>query len=435
MEFKTVSFLDLLDNIVDNRGKTCPSSDDGLALIATNCIKNDSLTPVFEKIRYVSKNTYENWFRAHPLPDDIIFVCKGSPGRVAWTPDPVNFCIAQDMVAIRAKQEIIYPKFLFALLRSNKVQAQIANMHVGTLIPHFKKGDFSKLNLKIPVNYEYQKFIGDWYYMLSKKIELNKKINQTLESIAQTIFKSWFVDFDPVHAKANAQSIKEYDAIAKELGISREILDLFPSEFEESEHGLIPKGWFYTTLEADFNIVMGQSPSGSTYNEEKNGVPFFQGNADFGFRFPSNRVYCTEPKRFAKARQTLISVRAPVGAINMAYEDCSIGRGLCAVSYKKNSDSYTYYSMLNLKSYLKNFEDNGTVFGSINKKSFNDIPYLKPDVTIITAFEKIIENIDHMIFLNSSNENTTKKLRDLLLPKLLSGEIDVSNLYWEAEHD
>src|SRR5438105_2254376 len=96
-----VSFTKLISAIVDNRGRTCPTAAAGTPLIATNCVKNDGLYPVYEKVRYVDDGTYAAWFRAHPEPGDILFVCKGSPGNVAMVPDPVDFCIAQDMVAVR----------------------------------------------------------------------------------------------------------------------------------------------------------------------------------------------------------------------------------------------------------------------------------------------------------------------------------------------
>ena len=169
MRFRSISFRDLLAEIIDNRGRTCPVEENGIPLIATNCIKNETLYPSFNKVRYVSQETYNYWFRGHPNPGDIIFVLKGSPGRVNWVPDPVGFCIAQDMVAIRANQNIILPKYLFALLRSRKVQLQIGNMHVGSLIPHFKKGDFEKLILSIPEDLTIQRKIGDIYFDFSKK--------------------------------------------------------------------------------------------------------------------------------------------------------------------------------------------------------------------------------------------------------------------------
>jgi type I restriction enzyme S subunit len=139
-----VPLPNLLSFIVDNRGKSVPTADAGIPLIATNCIKNDELYPVFEKVRYLTKETYDSWFRAHPKPGDIIFVNKGTPGRVCLVPDPVNFCIAQDMMAFRVNEEKIYNRYLFAVLRSPQFQAQISNFHVGTMIPHFKKGDLDK---------------------------------------------------------------------------------------------------------------------------------------------------------------------------------------------------------------------------------------------------------------------------------------------------
>jgi type I restriction enzyme S subunit len=168
-------FTDLLVAIVDNRGRTCPTSSQGIPLIATNCVKNGALYPTYEKARWVDSETYETWFRGHPEPGDILFVCKGSPGTVALVPDPVDFCIAQDMVAVRADPDRVYPPFLFAALRSPQVQAQIAGMHVGTLIPHFKKGDFGELRIPLP-DHQAQLFIGDLYIEMSQKIEANRRL-------------------------------------------------------------------------------------------------------------------------------------------------------------------------------------------------------------------------------------------------------------------
>jgi len=193
MKVEKIPFADLLCNVVDNRGKSCPTTDTGIPLIATNCIRNELLYPTYEKARFISQEIYATWFRGHPKPGDIIFVNKATPGRVCLVPDPVDFCIAQDMVAIRADEKKVHPKFLLALLRSPAVQARIEQMHVGTLIPHFKKGDFDKLLLSIPER-EVQEFIGDLYFEFSSKIDFNRRMNETLEALAQTIFKSWFVE-------------------------------------------------------------------------------------------------------------------------------------------------------------------------------------------------------------------------------------------------
>ena len=394
MSFKRVSFASLREKIIDNRGKTCPTSEFGIPLIATNCIKNENLYPKFEKVRFISNETYKTWFRGHPLPGDIIFVTKGSPGQTVWVDDPVNFCIAQDMVSLRANKEKIYPKYLFALLRSPKVQHGIENMHVGTLIPHFKKGDFGRLFLDIHEDIDVQKRVGDFYFMLCKKIDLNLQMNKTLESIAQAIFKEWFIDFR------------------------------FPGFDGELVDGL-PRGWRKGKLGEDFGLTMGQSPPGESYNEDGDGMLFFQGRTDFDFRFPKPRMFTTAPKRLAKKNDTLVSVRAPVGDINMAFEDCCIGRGLSSVRHNTNAFSYTYYMMKHLENIFKGYEGEGTVFGSINKSSFEGLTVIIPSHNIISQFEKIVNPIDYKIQNNALQILTLTSIRDRLLPKLMSGKIRV----------
>lgn len=189
----SVPFGSLLAKIIDNRGKTCPTSEDGIPLIATNCIKNEHLYPVYEKVRYVSQEIYDTWFRGHPEPGDLIFVLKGTPGRVNWVNDPVDFCIAQDMVALRVDESKVDPKYLFAVLRSSQIQQEIEGLHVGSLIPHFKKSDFDDLQIPL-VEQKLQKYIGDTYFNLSLKIDLLHRQNKTLEAMAETLFRQWFIE-------------------------------------------------------------------------------------------------------------------------------------------------------------------------------------------------------------------------------------------------
>ena len=174
-----VPITELLSFIVDNRGKTVPTASCGHKLIATNCVTNNTLFPVYEKIRYISDETYNTWFRSHPLPGDILFVNKGTPGRVCMVPDSVDFCIAQDMIALRADSKKIYKKYLFAVLRSREIQQQIYNTNVGDVIPHFKKQFLDQLLIPVP-EWSIQKEIGDLYYTISLEAEYNKKINDNL---------------------------------------------------------------------------------------------------------------------------------------------------------------------------------------------------------------------------------------------------------------
>lgn len=179
-DYRSLPLPDVLSFIVDNRGKTVPIDENGThVLIATNCIRNENLFPSYEKIRKLNDATYQNWFRAHPLPGDILFVNKGTPGRVCLVPDPVDFCIAQDMMAFRVNPELVYNKYLFAVLRSSRIQGQISSTTVGDVIPHFKKQQLKEIQIPIPPM-KIQKVIGDYYYSLSEKIVLNEKINGNL---------------------------------------------------------------------------------------------------------------------------------------------------------------------------------------------------------------------------------------------------------------
>ena len=238
-------------------------------------------------------------------------------------------------------------------------------------------------------------------------------MNETLEWMALAIFKDWFVDFGPTRAKAEG----------REPYLAPQLWDLFPDGLSYED---IPGGWRDGTIGDCFYLTMGQSPPGSTYNENGMGLPFFQGRTDFGFRYPENRRFCTQPTRIAERDDTLVSVRAPVGDINMAWEKCCAGRGIAALRHKSGSRSFTYYSVRELQQQLRQYEHTGTVFGAINKKQFMALSTLEPRPEVILVFETLVEPLDERIRKNVSENRTLEQTRDLLLPKLMSGEIRLS---------
>ena len=178
-------------------------------------------------------------------------------------------------------------------------------------------------------------------------------------------------------------------------------------------------------------ITMGLSPDGSSYNKKQLGIIFFQGRAEFGGRFPKIRLYTSQPKRIAIRNDILMSVRAPVGDINIAHHDCCIGRGHASIRSKYNHQSFLFYTMLNLKKYLDRFNSEGTVFGAISKEALNTIPIDIPSEGKIKHFEQIASPIDTYILNNYKEICCLESLRDTLLPKLMSGEIDVSKIELE----
>jgi type I restriction enzyme S subunit len=190
----------------------------------------------------------------------------------------------------------------------------------------------------------------------------------------------------------------------------------------------MPDGWREGFLGDITNITMGQSPNGSSYNEDGVGTIFYQGRAEFGSRFPTRRLFTTEPKRMADKGDVLMSVRAPVGDLNIASEPCCVGRGLAAIQSNNDTQSFILYTMFFLKQHLDIFNGEGTVFGSINKNDMVNLPVLIPSDEVIRQFEELVHPMDIAIEMNYLENCNLKVLRDTLLPRLMSGELSVSDI-------
>ncbi len=181
-----------------------------------------------------------------------------------------------------------------------------------------------------------------------------------------------------------------------------------------------------SNLKTIATITMGQSPSGSSYNENENGRVFYQGRADFDTRFPRRRLFTTEPKRMAQENDVLISVRAPVGDLNIANEECCIGRGLATVHSKYQS--FIYYLLRAQTVKLNSYNGDGTVFGSINKQALNNLAIYLPSENTIREINDLLTPIDLLIRKNDDQVRQLEQARDTLLPKLMSGEMDISKV-------
>ncbi len=380
----------------------------------------------FSDITYLSREKYEESPEIQLRPTDVLLVQRGNGiGQVGYFDGSIPEATINPTLIILSNF-IGDPRFLFYYLVSPQGQSNILSRASGSSIPALYQKSLKSLKYPSPPPEE-QRAIAHILGSLDDKIELNRRMNATLEAMARAIFQSWFVDFDPVHAKARGEQPSGMDA---------DTAALFPDSFEESEVGMIPAGWRVGTVGDEFDITMGQSPPGSTYNEEGEGLPFYQGRSDFGFRYPSRHIYCTEPKRLAEKDDTLVSVRAPVGDINMALEECCIGRGVAAIRHKSGNQSYTYYAMDSLSVQFEKFEAEGTVFGSISGENFRNMQFLTPPLDIVSCFENLIYPIDQLIEINEIQTLTLAGLRDALLPRLISGELRVPDLdNWHSSLD
>lgn len=291
------------------------------------------------------------------------------------------------------------PHFVYFLLQGLKLD----KYNSGSAVPSLNRNIIHPIEVKIPP-LPVQQQIAQILSSLDDKIELLREENKTLEAIAQTLFKRWFVDFE--FPDENGSPYKSSGG-----------------KMLESELCIIPERWRVGKIGDEFKITMGQSPSGRSYNNAGVGAVFFQGRTDFQERFPSTRLYTTEPTRYAQKNDVLVSVRAPVGDINVANVECCIGRGLAAVNSVHKS--YCLYKLKNQHYSFSNFESEGTVFGSMTKDGFNNIKVVIPPIDTIDDFETAVNPIDMKIFNNYVMIKSTSKLRDLLLAKFMRGEIEI----------
>jgi type I restriction enzyme S subunit len=339
-------------------------------------------------IKYPFFDTYTSLSKKIAETGDVIMSVRAPVGDVNIT--PMKICIGRGLCSLRHKEN--EQEYLYYLMRN--YSRTLIKRESGTVFGSVNHADIANLEINLPP-LPIQRRIAAILSCLDDKIELNNRINKNLETQAQTIFKNWFVDFEPFKN----------------------------GEFVKSELGLIPKGWKVGTFSEICTIIMGQSPEGSSYNEVGDGTVFYQGRAEFGWRYPSNRLYTTQPKRMAKKGNVLLSVRAPVGDINVANEDCCIGRGLAAINCKYTS--FILYLMQSLKPRLENYNGEGTVFGCINKDDLHGIKIIIPSAEIVAKYENICVIIDSVIFNNSHQSRNLAVIRDTLLPKLMNGEIEV----------
>ena len=345
------------------------------------------ITPEYE---YVDDETQSTISRYIVNTDDVIISIVGTIGLVAKIGKSLDKANLTENCAKIVNIHGLDRDFLYYYLLSEDGQNAIKAATVGAVQAKLPLKNI--LALPVPdLPLDEQKAIADTLTALDDKIANNTKINHHLEQMAQTIFKSWFVDFEPFG-------------------------------------GEMPGDWREGTLSEIANITMGQSPDGSSYNEDGIGTVFYQGRAEFGSRFPTRRLFTTQPRRMAEKGDVLVSVRAPVGDLNIAFESCCLGRGLAGIQSNNTCQSFILYTMFALKQQLDMFNGEGTVFGSINKNDMANLPVLIPTDDVLHKFEELVNPMDTAIEANYAESSNLQTTRDFLLPRLMSGELSVRDI-------
>lgn len=332
---------------------------------------------------------------------DVLLTHKGTVGSAALAPNVPDYLMLTPQVTYyRTASDQLLPAYLAYAFREPGFQQQMISESAQSTRPYIGIQAQRRLRVRY-VDIKNQHRIVSILSAYDDLIDNNTRRIEILEEMARRLYEEWFVQFRfPGHERV---------------------------EFKESELGLIPQGWAVTELEEVVHLTMGQSPSSEFYNEVGEGLPFHQGVTGFGDYFPSNKSYCTIEARVANEGDILFSVRAPVGRINVAKEKIVIGRGVSALRSKTD---HQIFLLSQLRCIFKEEDSmgNGAIFKAVTKKDMQSIKLLQPSAEVIGRFELIAAPLWRLIRILSDKNTNLSKQRDLLLPKLISGEIDVSDI-------
>ena len=448
---------DCMDAIIDYRGKTPKKVDNGIPLITAKIIKNGRIQEVNE---FIAINDYDDWMvRALPLEGDVVLTTEAPLGEVAQL-DARKVALAQRVITLRGKKGILENDYLLYLLQSSFVQNQLDGRASGSTVTGIKQSELREIILRLPP-VSLQKSISHQLKCLDKKIDLNNKINKTLEQMSQTLFKSWFVDFDPVidNALDAGNPIPEALQTRTELRqkvrnsadfkpLPAEIRSLFPSEFEETEVGYLPAKWIYSGLSKLIDIKHGFAFKGEYFSETKtNQILLTPGNVRIGggFKFDKLKYYKGEiPKDYifgvddifvsmtdlSKECDSLgYAARVPSREDTQFLHNQRLGRVILG-KHPSSVKEFIYQVLIS-----QNYRN--TVLGSVTgttvkhtspSKILSHVISHSENGEVERKFDSICSNISLAISRNNENNRILLKLRDTLLPKLISGELTLEDL-------
>lgn len=369
--------------------------------------------------------------------------------------DSEEVCFESHLIRCRLNKEIANPLFFYYFFLSYAGKTAVdAIIEQGAGASGIRGSDLSKLPVP-DIDKTVQDNLAKILDAIDQKIEINTQANQTLEQIAQVIFKSWFVDFDPVKAKIAAleaggtQDAAELAAMCVISGKDEaqlaqlKIQDadayqqlaqtaaLFPAAMQEGELGEIPEGWGVCKFQEFAYVIMGQSPAGDTYNTEANGMPLINGPVEFDIYYPKKSKWTTSPTKLAAKGDLVVCVRGSTTGRFVKSDDVyCLGRGVCAVRGKQYQSFVDLIFKYNIEQLLQ--LATGSTFPNWSAPTLNSFLVISPDAQILNIFEGYVKALVSKLENNVENSSFLSQLRDSLLPKLLSGEIDLCDIQSEV---
>ena len=360
--------------------------------------------------------------RSKLFKNDLVLTYTGTIGEVALITEDDRFHLAPNVAVVRPSG--VNPYYLYCYMRSRDFKREFETFSVGSTQKTVPMKNIRQVEIPL-LPEKTQIEIGRIISLFDDKIELNQKMNQTLEEIARAIFKSWFVDFDPVRAKAEGRP----------TGLPPEISDLFPDELVDSEIGEIPKGWEVKTIADLADCVGGATPSTKKPEFWENGHHTWTSPKDLS---DSKSIHLLKTDRkitdaglrkissgLLPVGTVLLSSRAPVGYLALTTEPTAINQGYIAL--KPQSRISNFFLLHWCESNLDEIKNraSGTTFAEISKAAFRPIPAIEPSNSAMEKFHDLVSPIYERVLVASKEMETLAKLRDTLLPKLISGDLRI----------
>lgn len=335
---------------------------------------------------------------------DLLFTQRGTLGQVGLIPQDSQYeryVVSQSQMKLTVDANRVDARFVYQYFRLPSTIQEILNRTITAGVPHINLGILKAFEIPLPP-LSIQRAIAEVAQTYDDLIATNQRRIALLEDAARRLYREWFV-----HLR-------------------------FPGHESVPVKDGVPEGWAKLPLGDIAEITMGQSPESKHYNTDGDGLPFHQGVSDFGHRFVTHETYTKQVTRIAEAADILCSVRAPVGRLNLTRDKIAIGRGLSAMRSRAGHQSLLLYQ-LDALFVEEDMIGGGAIFASVGKKELFGQQILQPSASIAATFNRLAADLDAQIENLDSQNRELAKARDLLLPKLMSGQIDVSGIHLPEE--
>lgn len=422
----SITLQEACELIVDCPHSTPNWTEKGIVVLRSQYIKRGRLD--LSNPSYTDEEHYQQRTRrATPQAGDLVITREAPMGEVCEIPEGLKCCLGQRMVLLRADGSRMNRRFLLYALQSPAVQHEIlVNDGTGSTVSNLRIPLLENLKIPAPPLTE-QRAIATVLGTLDDKIEINQRMSETMESMAQALFKSWFVDFDPVRAKAEA----------RDPGLPKRIADLFPDSFEDSEVGEIPRGWQARQLgDVCERIFSGGTPSTTVSDYWGGKLPWLSSGETRAKFIISTEQFITEKgvenssTRFAPTGATVIASAGQGntrGQTSMLMLDTYINQSVVALlaDKTKTTDHHLFFDLDRRYDEFRRVSDGHSSRGSLTTKLLASLATVLPSRHVILAFDSIVDPIVQRITASLRETHLLSGLRDTLLPKLISGELRV----------